>query len=56
MVCTNKQDRRLNDNQDRRSCNRKAAGVLYDNYNGDWTAFLHPGVLTEMYVYNIHIP
>ena len=31
--------------------NRKAARVLYDNYNGNWTAYLHPGILTEMYMY-----
>ena len=34
------------------SHNRKATRVLYDDYNGDWAAFLHPGVLTEIYVKN----
>ena len=24
----------------------KALRVLYDNYNGDWTAFSHPDVMT----------
>ena len=26
--------------------------VLHKNHNGDWAAFLHPDVLTEMYVKN----
>ena len=34
----------------RRSHNKKAAWVLCNNYNGDWTAFSHPYGLTVRYM------
>ena len=49
----------------RRSHNRNShKGYVWQLYNGDWTGFTHPGVLTEMHIYlkelhyflfNVHI-
>ena len=32
-----------------------ATRVMYSNYNGDWSAFLHPGVLMNIFVTNFAI-
>ena len=34
----------------------KSTRVLYNNCNGDWTAFSHPDVMAVLYVKNFIIP